>query len=188
MPEGAPPPPGGPPPGQPGSYPPTGEQPAQPQAPPAQPGAYQQPQPGWQTPPGGPWYGPPPPPAIPQGPGNDAAVAGLVLSCSGAALLLFSSGFASPVTLILGILGIVFGRKGKSKIDRGETVRHRSLAQAGFIVGIVAVVLSILAICFWGAIIIIAIVSETSDGSSTDPDFFETELAEALLRAAAALF
>lgn len=188
MSEGAPPPSGGqPPPGQPGGYPPAGESPTQPQAP-GQPGAYQQPQPGWQSQPGGPWYGPPPPPAIPQGPGNDAAVAGLVLSCSGAALLLFSSGLASPVTLILGILGIVFGRKGKRKIDSGETVRHRSLAQAGFIIGIVAVVLSILALCFWAAIIVIAIVSESSDGGSTDPDFFETELAEALLRAATALF
>lgn len=160
------------------------------QAPPTQPqaGAYQ-PGTGWQGGPGGPWHGPPPLPAIPAGPGNDAAVAGLVLSCCGAGLLFFSSGLASPVTLILGILGIVFGRKGKQRIDRGETVRHRSLAQAGFVIGIVAVILSILAIAAWAAIIVIAIVTDGSVDDSTDPDFFETTgLVEALARSAAGLF
>ena len=46
-------------------------------------------------------------------------------------------------------LGIFYSRRGRSRVDRGETPKHRGLAQAGFIVGIVSLVLSVLATAFW---------------------------------------
>jgi len=76
-------------------------------------------------------------------------VAGFVLSSSAAGLLLFSAGIAAPLTLILGGLGIFYGRRGRRKVDSGETHQHRGLAQAGFIIGIVSVVLSLLAAAGW---------------------------------------
>ncbi|MGH3994779.1 MAG: DUF4190 domain-containing protein, partial [Pseudonocardiaceae bacterium] len=63
-----------------------------------------------------------------------------------------------------------YSRKGKRKIERGETQRNRGLAQAGFIVGIVGLVLSVLATIVWGLIVI---------GLATDEQFredFENEL------------
>lgn len=142
----------------------------------------QAPAPAWSPPPppgyspGLPGYPPPPPPVwqppVDLGPGNDVAVAGFVLAVGGGVLLLFSSGIAAPVSLILAILGIIFSRKGKAKIAGGETRRHAGLAQAGFIVGIVALVLSVLAALFWIGIIVVAIVSESSQ-SSGDPGPFD---------------
>ena len=178
-----------------GSLPPPAHQwpPAQapPQGYPPQPPAY--PPPGYASPygyvhppaaahpPAGSW--PPPaywPPAQQFGPGNDAAVASLILSISGAALLLFSSGFAAPITLVLGILGIVYGRKGRKKVDAGETIKHRSLAQAGFVVGIVAIVLSVLALLLWTAVIVLAIAADDEDGGGLSPDGTQTDARLAL--------
>jgi len=83
------------------------------------------------------------------GPGNESAVAAFVLGLSGAGLLVFLAGFSAPITLVLGILAIVYGRKGKRRVDSGETAKHRGLAQAGLIVGLVTVVLSLLAALGW---------------------------------------
>ncbi len=106
------------------------------------------------------WY-PQPPPGQPHaygvgyyqpqdtGPGNESAVAAFVLALSGIGLLMFFAGFSAPITLVLGILAIVYGRKGKRKVDGGETAKHRGLAQAGLIIGVVTVVLSLLAAAGW---------------------------------------
>ena len=65
------------------------------------------------------------------------ATAALVLAILGALLA-----FVIPmVGLILGILGIVFGRQAKRETDRGMS--GRGAAQAGFVIGIVAVVIAI---------------------------------------------
>lgn len=155
-----------PPPG--GFAPPQGAQPPQQAAyPPPTQGPYPPTQPGYGPPPPG-WY----PPVPDQGPGNDVAVAGFVLSVVGVAILFFSSGLGAPLTLILAILGIIFSRKGKQKVQRGESRRHGGLAQAGFIVGIVGVALAILAALAWIAIAVLAAAADDFDDTS-NPDGFE---------------
>jgi hypothetical protein len=95
-------------------------------------------------------------------PDNDPAMAALTLSLSGLGLLFFSFGLsAAIVSPAAGALGIYYGRKGMQKVDRGETRRYRGAAKAGFIVGIVTVVLSIIAAAAWIAVI------------AADPDAFD---------------
>jgi hypothetical protein len=76
-------------------------------------------------------------------------VAGFVLSICGIALLLLSVGIFFVVALPCSILGIVFSRKGKKKVEAGETSKHSGLAQAGFVTGIVGTVLGALAGAGW---------------------------------------
>ena len=90
------------------------------------------------------WYPPPP-----REPDNNPAVAGFVLAMVGGGLLFFFAGLSTIISLGLSIAGIVYSRKGKQKVDRGETTKQRGLAQAGFIVGIVSTVLALLATVFW---------------------------------------
>jgi hypothetical protein len=95
-------------------------------------------------------------------PDNDPAIASLTLALSGLGLLLFSAGFsAAIVSPAAGAFAIYYGRKGMEKVDKGETRRYRGAAKAGFILGIITVVLSIAAAAIW--IIVIA----------SDPDVFE---------------
>ena len=114
---------------------------------PTQPPAWQQP--GWSAPPPGqaaPW-GHGAPPAVPD---NGSAVAGLSLSLTSAGLLLLSVGTSSIISVVCAILGIHYGRKGRQRVDRGETPKHRGAAQAGFVIGIVALGFSLLATLLWG--------------------------------------
>ena len=94
-----------------------------------------------------------PPPAAPSGyldePGNSEAVAALVLGIVSLALLLVSFGFSSIVSLACGVLAIIFGRNGRRKVDERRTRKGRAQAQAGFVMGIIGTVLSILATVFW---------------------------------------
>ena len=167
-------------------------QPPQPQPqqtwgyPPPQPG-YQAPPPGYQAPPPGyqpppPGYGYPPPqpqwgwayPPQPRVPDNGQAVAGFIFSLVGVGLLVISFGLSSIVSLGCSITGVVCGRNGKRKVDRGETPKHRGLAQAGFIIGWVGVGLAVLATAGW----IVAIAAGALDeSSSNDPEGFEISLA-----------
>ena len=65
------------------------------------------------------------------------STAALVLAILGALVA-----FVIPIVgLILGILGIVFGRQAKA--DTGRGMSGRGVAQAGFVLGIVAVVIAI---------------------------------------------
>jgi len=129
----------------------SGLQPPQPAEPPpatAQPPGAQQ---LWQQP-AQPWaYRPQPAP-----PDNGPAVAGFVLSVTSGALLLLSIGLSTIVSVVCAGLGVFYSRRGRARVDRGETPKHRSLAQAGFITGIVSLVLSLLATAFWGALAILA--------------------------------
>lgn len=151
-----------------GAPPPPPSQPGQSWQPPAQAGpqpqAWQQPPPhGWQQPPAGwqqqgYWQQPPQqwgyPQPQPQVPDNGSAVAGFTLSVVSGTLLIISVGFSSLVSVICAGLGILYSRRGRSRVDRGETPKHRGLAQAGFIVGIVSLVLAVLATVFWTVFVI----------------------------------
>lgn len=138
-PEGAhPPPPGQPPPAE-GPHPP----------PPGPPPAYGAP------PYGAGAYVPPPAAGAPE-PGNGEAVAGLVLGICSVVFVVFSAGFSSIISLVCGVLGIIFGRKGKRNVDEGATRRHRGLAQAGFVTGIVGAALSVIGTAFWVILFIVA--------------------------------
>jgi hypothetical protein len=119
----------------------------------------QQPPPGYPPPPPG--YGPPPGQAYPawgyqqpRVPDNGQAVAGFVLSLVSVGLLVISFGLSSIISVGLAIGGIVCSRIGKRKVDRGESPKHRGLAQAGYIIGWVSLALSVLATIAWVAVII----------------------------------
>jgi hypothetical protein len=124
--------------------------------------------PGWQpgyTPPGGYYWQPPPPQ-----PDNNPAVGGFVTSAVSAGLCFISSGILSPLTLVGGIVGMVISRKGRQKIESGETTKHKDLATAGFWVGLAAIILSVLAMLAWAAVIVLAATSDSSS-DSTQFDF-----------------
>jgi hypothetical protein len=143
---------------------------ASPQPPPPRPAAYQPPQPPPGYPPGQqppPVYPPPgyaaggfPPPAYPpvyqplppQPPNNDAVV-GFTCAVIGAALLFFTAGLSTIISLILGIVAIPYCRKGKKKIAAGETRKHKDLANSGYVVAIVTVVLAVLATVTWALLL-----------------------------------
>ncbi|MET7476812.1 hypothetical protein ABZT17_20895 [Streptomyces sp. NPDC005648] len=67
------------------------------------------------------------------------------------------------VSLVLGVLAVVLGVKGKRRADRGEAT-NRGQAQAGFITGIVGIVLGIATI----ALIVFAIVVASNEGDTVD--------------------
>jgi hypothetical protein len=130
-----------------------------PQEPPPGHGWQQQPQP--YPPPQG--YGQPPPwgyaPAARE-PDNGPAIAGFVLSLVAGGLLLFSAGLSSFISVGCAITGLIYSRKGKRKVEAGETTKNSGLAQAGYIISIVSLVLSVLATAFWLLILVLALVDE----------------------------
>jgi hypothetical protein len=144
-----------PPPGPPAGYAQPGHPPAPGQSyPPPPPGGWQPPPaPGWQPPSWG--Y-----PYAPAEPDNGPAVAGFVLALVAGGLLLLSGGLSSILSLGLAVAGIVYARRGKRKIETGETTKHRGLAQAGFVIAIVSLVLAVLATLFWILILVLALTDE----------------------------
>ncbi len=143
-------------------------------APPTQGGYAPQPpqqQGGWTPPPQG-WY---PPPAQPQPwvyapqqppqPDNGAAVAGFTLAVVAAGLLVLTVGLSSIVSVVCAGLGIFYSLRGRRRVDRGETPKHRGLAQAGFVTGIVTLVLAVLATAFWA---LFGILYATDEGFRQD--------------------
>ena len=102
----------------------------------------QQPPPGWQPPPpgwGAPAWGYPPPPGARQRRrrGGLRGLAGLGRRCSSC-----SFGFLGFVSVIAAPFGIYYSRKGKQAVDEGRRRKHRGLAQAGFVIGIITLVIS----------------------------------------------
>ena len=162
------------PPQAPGGPPPPTQQQQPPPPPPEQP----QPQPQPVYPPPGytsggfppPVYPPPayPPPVYtPQPPNNDAVV-GFTCAVVGGALLFFTAGLSTIVSLVLGIVAIPYSRKGKRAIAEGKTAKHRDLANAGYVTGIVVIVLSVLAIIGW-ALLFALVDWDEIDDSDDDP-------------------
>jgi hypothetical protein len=82
-------------------------------------------------------------------------VAGLSLSIASVALLVLSVGISTIVSIACAGFGIHYSRKGRARVDSGETTRNRGVAQAGFVTGIVALVLSILCTIGWTAFAIL---------------------------------
>jgi uncharacterized membrane protein len=101
-------------------------------------------------------------------PPNNDAVAGFTCAVVGAALLFFTAGLSSIVSLVLGIVAIPYSRKGKRVIAEGKTRKHKDLANAGYVTGIVVIVLSILATITW--VLIFALVDWDSVDSSSPDD------------------
>jgi hypothetical protein len=178
-----------------GPEPELGDRP-QPQPPPAQTYGYPPPQApvyGYQPPPPPPpgyGYPPPPPPPgqaylTPPGyayppqpqwgypqqavPDNGPAVAGFVFSLVAGSLLIISAGFSTIISIACAIVGIVYSRKGKKKVDAGETPKHRGMAQAGVIIGWVSLVLSVLATIAWSLVLAFAIADDNIDWD-TEPN------------------
>jgi hypothetical protein len=102
-------------------------------------------------------------------PDNGQAVAGFVFSIVAVGLLVISFGLSSIVSVGCAITGIVCSRNGKRKVARGETPKHRGLAQAGYIVGWVGLGLSILATAGWILAIVLGAIDESSSGGSGTP-------------------
>ncbi len=73
-------------------------------------------------------------------------IVGLSCAIAGCALLVVALGFLWFISLPLSIAGLVCGLLGRQKADRGEVDGGRGISQAGFIVGIVGVVLHVLAL------------------------------------------
>ena len=100
---------------------------------------------------------------------NGPAVAGFVLSLVSGGLLVVTLGISSIVSLACAILGLVYSRRGKRRVESGETSKNEALANAGWIISIVSLVLSAIATLVYVAIVI---------ALATDPDFrddFERE-------------
>lgn len=159
-------------------------QPAQPQA--QAPPAYGQSPPGYSHPPPGyaPWaYAPPQP-------DNNPAIVGFIFSLVGIALLLFTVGLSTIVSLGCSITAVVAGRKGIKRVDAGETPKHRGFAQAGFWVGVVGVVLAVAATVVW-AFVVVAAATDEEFREDLDREFDQSRtislVLPALVRAAALL-
>ena len=98
------------------------------------------PQPSPQQPP----FAPPP-----QEPPNSEAVAGFTCAIIGVSLLFFTGGLSSVVSLVLGIVAVPYARRGKRNVAEGRTAKHKDLANAGFVIGIITIVLAVIAIVAW---------------------------------------
>jgi hypothetical protein len=92
-----------------------------------------------------------------------------VFSIVAVGLLVISFGLSSIVSVGCAITGIVCSRNGKRKVARGETPKHKGLAQAGFVVGWVGLALSILATVAWILLIAFGAIDESSTGGSGTP-------------------
>jgi hypothetical protein len=117
---------------------------------------------------------------------NGPAVAGFVLSIVSVALLFLSAGLSSLISVGCSIFGIVYSRKGKKKVEKGETTKNAGLAQAGFIVGIVSLCLAVLATLIWIGVVIAA-VSDEEFRDDLEREFDNSETIRALVRIGVAL-
>ena len=118
-----------------------------------------------QPPPG---YSQPQQPPQPQQPANNDAVAGFTCGIVGVSLLFFTGGLSTIVSLILGIVAIPYSRRGKRNVEEGRTPKHKGLASAGLVIGIVTVVLSVIATVAW--VLIFTLVDwDEIDDSNDDP-------------------
>jgi hypothetical protein len=103
-------------------------------------------------------------------------VAGFVLSLVSVGLLFFSAGLSTIISIGCAVAGLVYSRKGKRKVEAGETSKSSGLAQAGFIISIVGLVLSIVATGAW---VLILVLASTDDDS---PRFDDSQSIRASLR------
>lgn len=84
---------------------------------------------------------------------NSTAVASLVLGITALVTLLSAGVFwgCLPLPLVFGILAWILGKNAISQIDAGlGNPSDRGMATAGYVMGVISVVLSVLAVCCWG--------------------------------------
>ena len=103
---------------------------------------------------------------------NDLAVAALALSLASLAVLVvgtpFTFGFSMLLSGPLAIAGLVCGLIGKQKADRGEA-GARNMAQAGFVLGMVSLVLHVVAVVL-GVALIVLLIEALEDFDVPEPD------------------
>ncbi|MGI5378553.1 DUF4190 domain-containing protein [Streptomyces sp. CA-251387] len=97
-------------------------------------------------------------PGMPMQPQNGMGVAALVLGILSCCLFCLYG----VVSLVLGILAVIFGIKGRRKAERGEANNHGQ-AQAGLITGIIGIVLGVVVIVLIAIGITAAINSDRHD-------------------------
>jgi hypothetical protein len=119
-------------------------------------------------------------------PDNGPAVAGFVLSVVSTGLLVITFGLSSIVSLGCAIAGLVYSRKGKQKVERGETTKHAGLANAGWIISIVGVILAALATILY-TVIAILLASDEEFREDFEREFDNSEAIRAVVRVAVAL-
>jgi len=94
---------------------------------------------------------------------NPLAIIGFVCSLTGLILLVagapFTLGFSMFFSAPLSIGGLVCGLLGRQKVDQGELSTQRGLAQAGFVLGIIGIVLHVVAVVV--GVLIVALFIET---------------------------
>src|SRR5215210_1076823 len=136
---------------------------------------YQQPYPPGGYPQAG-WQRPPQPP-------NGDAVAGFTCGIVGVSLLFFTAGLSTIVSLVLGIIAIPYSRKGKRNVAEGRTQKHKDLANAGFVIGIITTVLSVIATITWILIFTTVDWDEIDDSNDNpfDDDPFDGQFQSAVL-------
>jgi hypothetical protein len=122
----------------------------------------------------------------PAQPDNGPAVAGFVLALVSAGLLVITLGLSSIVSLACAILGLVYSRKGKRKVDSGETSKHAGLANAGWIVSIVSLVLSAIATIVY-VLLVIALATDPEFRDDFEREFDNSETIRAVVRIGVAL-
>jgi hypothetical protein len=165
-----------------GPEPELGARPA-PQAPPPPTQAPSYAPPAGAAPPQQQQWGYAPPPAQPD---NGPAVAGFVLALVSGGLLVFTLGLSSIVSLACAILGLVYSRKGKRKVESGETSKNAGLANAGWIVSIVSLVLSVIATVIYVALVI-ALATDSEFRDDFEREFDNSETIRAFVRIAVLL-
>jgi len=102
------------------------------------------------------WTAPP----KPEGPDNGSAIAGFTLSLIAGSLLLITAGLSSVISIVCAALGVFYSRRGKQRVDRGETPKHRGLAQAGFVIGLVSLGLAVLATLLYVAVLVLVLTND----------------------------
>ncbi|MEV5078595.1 DUF4190 domain-containing protein [Streptomyces sp. NPDC056159] len=101
-------------------------------------------------------------PGMPMPPDNGMGTAAMVLGILSCSMFCFYGIFG----VVLGVLAVIFGVKGRRKADRGEA-SNRGQAQAGLITGIIGIVLGLVVI----ALLIVGLsYAGTVEGSSTSYD------------------
>jgi hypothetical protein len=119
-------------------------------------------------------------------PDNGPAVAGFVLSVVSGGLLVITIGLSSIVSLACAILGLVYSRRGKRKVESGETTKNAGLANAGWIVSIVSLVLSSLATILY-TVLVIELATDEQFREDFEDEFDNSETIRAAVRLAVAL-
>jgi hypothetical protein len=119
-------------------------------------------------------------------PDNGPAVAGFVLSVVSTGLIVLTFGLSSIVSLTCAIFGMVYSRRGKQKVERGETTKHAGLANAGWIVSIIGVVLSSLATVVY-ALVAVLLATDEEFREDFEREFDNSDTIRAVVRVAVAL-